>query len=202
MPLSAGNSVDKESRRPSTFWVSPTSVGPTTKRATSRYGGRRWVNVWQPSSRKLEHNCNGVCTPAFPKPASGCGRWCGGISSITRFRGTGDNCERFAPRFCTIGAGACGGGANAAASRGSKCATVSRPCCHPSKFCNPTPTCASTPNITPSEVRTVCANSASTGLCGGQRVTAVPTATDFVRLEVASISRESWGQEQKRESPG
>ena len=32
--------------------------------------------------------------------------------------------------------------------------------------------------FTRSEVGTVCASSASTGLCGGQRVTAVPTATD------------------------
>ena len=34
--------------------------------------------------------------------------------------------------------------------------------------------------FTRSEVGTVCASSASTGLCGGQRVTAVPTATDSV----------------------
>ncbi len=27
--------------------------------------------------------------------ASGCGRWCGGISSITRFRATGSDCRRF-----------------------------------------------------------------------------------------------------------
>jgi RNA-directed DNA polymerase len=33
--------------------------------------------------------------------------------------------------------------------------------------------------FTRSEVGTVCASSASTGLCGGQRVTAVPTATDI-----------------------
>ena len=32
--------------------------------------------------------------------------------------------------------------------------------------------------FTRSKVGTVCASSASTGLCGGQRVTAVPTATD------------------------
>ena len=37
--------------------------------------------------------------------------------------------------------------------------------------------CASMPNIPRSEVRTVCVRSARTGLCGGQRVTAVPTAT-------------------------
>jgi hypothetical protein len=36
--------------------------------------------------------------------------------------------------------------------------------------------CASMPNITRSEVRTVCVRSARTGLCGGQRVTAVPAA--------------------------
>ena len=35
--------------------------------------------------------------------------------------------------------------------------------------------------ITRSEVGTVCASSASTGLCGGQRVTAVPTATGTPR---------------------
>src|SRR5215472_15064069 len=35
----------------------------------------------------------------------------------------------------------------------------------------------STPNILTSEVRTVCANSACTGPCGGRREIAVPTAT-------------------------
>lgn len=34
-----------------------------------------------------------------------------------------------------------------------------------------------TPNTPASEVGTVCVSSASTGLCGGQRATAVPTAT-------------------------
>ena len=37
------------------------------------------------------------------------------------------------------------------------------------------------PNIPTSEARTVCVSSARTGLCGGQRVTAVPTATSLVR---------------------
>jgi hypothetical protein len=44
------------------------------------------------------------------------------------------------------------------------------------KFCNATPTGASPPNISRSEVGTVCASNSSTGLCGRQRVTAVPTA--------------------------
>ena len=46
--------------------------------------------------------------------------------------------------------------------------------------------CASMPNIPRSEVRTVCVRSARTGLCGGQRVTAVPTATGthHIRLRV------------------
>ena len=41
--------------------------------------------------------------------------------------------------------------------------------------------CASMPNIPRSEVRTVCVRSARTGLRGGQRVTAVPTATASAR---------------------
>jgi hypothetical protein len=42
----------------------------------------------------------------------------------------------------------------------------------------PAAPCASTPSTLPSEVRTVCVKRARTGLCGGQRVTAVPTATE------------------------
>jgi RNA-directed DNA polymerase len=69
----------------------PISVGPTTKRATSRCAGRRWASAWPPSSRRFERNCTGACTPVFRRPASGCGRWCGGIASITRFRATGSD---------------------------------------------------------------------------------------------------------------
>src|SRR5580700_5600330 len=41
MPLSDGRSEEKGSRKPLTFSVSPTSVGPTIRRATSAYTGRR-----------------------------------------------------------------------------------------------------------------------------------------------------------------
>src|ERR1700693_1610727 len=43
---------------------------------------------------------------------------------------------------------------------------------------HPAPVPASALRRQASEVRTVCVNRASTGLCGGQRVTAVPTATE------------------------
>jgi hypothetical protein len=43
----------------------------------------------------------------------------------------------------------------------------------------PYPTCASTPSIPISEVRTVCVSSASTGLCGGQWVNRCPYRDHF-----------------------
>ena len=65
----------------------------------------------------------------------------------------------------------------------------SNPCRTPSRESGPSglervreTACVSTLNTTRSEVRTVCASSARTGLCGGQRVTAVPTATVSTQL--------------------
>jgi retron-type reverse transcriptase len=62
-----------------------------TRLIQKRCIGRRWANVLPLSSRKFERNCIGACTPAFRKPWSGYNRWCGGISSITRFRATGSD---------------------------------------------------------------------------------------------------------------
>ncbi len=49
MPPSAGRSAGKGSRSPLTFWVSPTFVGRASRRAISRYAGKRSANVWQPN---------------------------------------------------------------------------------------------------------------------------------------------------------
>jgi len=79
--------------------------------------------------KEMERNCTGACTPAFRKPASGCGRWCGGFP-VSRVRATGDNCKRFAPRSCTLGAGACFDDSQRSRQSWLNCATVSPPCCH------------------------------------------------------------------------
>ena len=61
-------------------------------------------------------------------------------------------------------------------------------CYRRSRFHNPTLTFVSTPNIPTSEVGTVCVSSASTGLCGGPREIAVPTATGATRPATRSMS--------------
>jgi RNA-directed DNA polymerase len=59
------------SRKPLTFWVSPTSVGPTIRRANSRCGGRRSASAWRRSSSKLEWNCESKCTNRRRRPDNG-----------------------------------------------------------------------------------------------------------------------------------
>jgi group II intron reverse transcriptase/maturase len=59
---------EQGSRKPLTFWVSPTSVGRTTGRANSRSTGKRSANVWQPSSKRFERNCVNGCTRAYREP--------------------------------------------------------------------------------------------------------------------------------------
>src|SRR5579859_2784271 len=90
------------------------------------------------------------------------------------FRVTRSDCGRFGKTCCAYGCASFGGEVSAVVGPGSAFRRPSASCCLLSKSCTPIQTRASTPE---SEAGTVCVSSASTGLCGGQRVTAVPTAT-------------------------
>src|SRR5436309_11461408 len=78
---------------------------------------------------------------------------------------------------CACGFKRYGGEANAADYAGKAFGMAWEACYRQSKYCNRIRLCVSTPNMPKSKVRTVCVSSASTDLCGGQRATAVPTAT-------------------------
>ena len=114
----------------------------------------------------------------FRERHGGWSRWCGGISNTTRFRATANAWTPFGRRCCACGTAPFNAGASAVASAGRALVNAWLSCSPPPEFCNPTRTCASTPSTPRSEVRTVCAKRARTGLCGGQRASAVPTATD------------------------
>lgn len=79
----------KGNRRPSIFWVSLTSVGPATRRGTSRCIVGRSANAWRPSSRPFGPSCDSICMDRPRRPGSGSCKWYGGISNITPSRATG-----------------------------------------------------------------------------------------------------------------
>ena len=69
-----GSSVERENRRPSRSWASPTTVGSGTRPKPSPSGGSRRKSGWLRSSKPSRLSFNAGCMIAWSKSVHGFGR--------------------------------------------------------------------------------------------------------------------------------
>ena len=92
LPPVTGSSVDRENRRPSPFWVSPTTVGSATAMEPSSSGGSRRRSEWRPSSKPSRLSCNAVSIIARPRSVLGFAELCWVTTNTTLSQVIRDSC--------------------------------------------------------------------------------------------------------------
>ena len=169
-----GSCVERENQRPSTSWGSPTTVGSATRPKPSPSGELLRRSEWLPSSRLSRLSFNAGSMIAQVRSVYGFGRLSPATTSTMLFPATSISCEPSA--IASIGCGTVfwfaavkprerSGRSLLRSWKGGR---------HHLESCTPIPKLAFTPLILhKSRVR----RRASTDLCGGRPVKAVPTAT-------------------------
>ena len=104
LPPVTGNSVDRENRRPSRFWVSPTIVGSATATKPSSSGGSRRRSEWRPSSTPSRLSCNAVSIIARPRSVLGFAELCWVTTNTMLSQVIRDSCASLAVASAGCGA--------------------------------------------------------------------------------------------------
>jgi len=171
------------SRRPSTSWVSPTSVGAAGT-ASSPCAGRRGATGCGPSCVRSRRPCAAACTRRSTSKVPGCGRSCEATAPIMP-------CPTTSRRSPPSGAGSngCGGGASAGAPKGSPHPVGAQPtrCPLASHAQHHTSLARTTLRRHSPKVGAGCPNWARPVLCGGRAVMRIPTATSTLGLAAALL---------------